>query len=602
MSSESAPFVKDGITFLPSAHGRVEFALEVRRQFYAARPDAICVELPKTVEARVLEAVHRLPYLSVVLYQEKNGDFVYLPIEPTDAMVEAIRLGLQHSLPVFFTDHDVENYSLFSDRVPDPYAIRRIGFRTFCEQVATHSPPPSPEDTLREETMIYHLQRTRQVYARVLWVGGLYHFRRVMEGMDRPRGIPFGRTQREGVLLSNLHADSSREILSEMPFLANLYEDRRQISGPFDLDRLRVQYELLQAAGVEYKKFTSAEVTTQQWRTLTKFARHYAYVTGYLTPDFYQLVMAAKSTIDDNYGYEVWRLGSEYAAQDASQSLPTLRLRGEDLYLDNKKIRLQRKSFKPRFRLMPTTFKPREGPEQREKYKKLWSGESICSYPPEDIVVEGYGVFLQKKALSILSEEYNRVEPFQTSILDGIDLRETLRNFYRKQIFVKENRRVRGKIGSLVLIFDDDHGPAEKYPYKMTWLGEHEHESDMAFYATPAGEVVVGPGISRCEYGGFMMTYPPRRVYDIWIDRYFDFAHSKSERLLLAAIDYSVEKYIAYVASRPPRSFFQTWAARQAKKVLFIPLGQLSSVMLHKIRAFHVLDGYAVRTWAGRFI
>ncbi len=36
----------------------------------------------------------------------------------------------------------------------------------------------------------------------------------------------------------------------------------------------------------------------------------------------------------------------------------------------------------------------------------------------------------------------------------------------------------------------------------MTWLGEHSQESDMAFYSTPPGVDVVGPGISRMEHAG----------------------------------------------------------------------------------------------------
>ena len=62
----------------------------------------------------------------------------------------------------------------------------------------------------------------------------------------------------------------------------------------------------------------------------------------------------------------------------------------------------------------------------------------------------------------------------------------------------------------------------EQFPWKLTWLGEHNQESDMAFYATPAGEEVIGPGISRCEYGGFVLSYPPYRMVDIWKDRFFN--------------------------------------------------------------------------------
>jgi len=71
----------------------------------------------------------------------------------------------------------------------------------------------------------------------------------------------------------------------------------------------------------------------------------------------------------------------------------------------------------------------------------------------------------------------------------------------------------------------------------------------------------------------FMLTYPPLRVYDIWKDSYFDMARSKSERLLMAAIDYSVERHVVYVAATPPSGRCQSLAARQGKKIIYIPIG-----------------------------
>jgi len=45
--------------------------------------------------------------------------------------------------------------------------------------------------------------------------------------------------------------------------------------------------------------------------------------------------------------------------------------------------------------------------------------------------VEDYGRYLKKKGKSLLSEERVRVEPFTTSILDGVDMRETIRQMVR---------------------------------------------------------------------------------------------------------------------------------------------------------------------------
>ena len=124
----------------------------------------------------------------------------------------------------------------------------------------------------------------------------------------------------------------------------------------------------------------------------------------------------------------------------------------------------------------------------------------------------------------------------------------------------------------------------------------------MAFYATPGGEEVVGPGISRCEYGGFVLSYPPYRMADIWKDRFFNRARSKAERLLLAGIDYSEERLVVYIAAKPPRSSCHTFAHTEGRKIIYLPLGQFSPVLLTKIRFFHVLENPDLRQTAHLYV
>jgi hypothetical protein len=79
-------------------------------------------------------------------------------------------------------------------------------------------------------------------------------------------------------------------------------------------------------------------------------------------------------------------------------------------------------------------------------------------------------------------------------------------------------------------------------------------------------------------------------------------AESKPERLLLAALDYSLERHVLYVAATPPRSIFRTVAARFGRTILYLPLGQLSPSKLKKIRVVHVLDGYHRRSVAKDYL
>jgi hypothetical protein len=113
---------------------------------------------------------------------------------------------------------------------------------------------------------------------------------------------------------------------------------------------------------------------------------------------------------------------------------------------------------------------------------------------------------------------------------------------------------------------------------------------------------MVGPGIGRAEYGGFLMTLPPRRMFDVWGDPDYDLAECKPERLLLAGLDYSIHRHVVYVAAKPPRSIFRSIAAHFGRNILYIPIGQLSPTKLKKIRVVHVLDSHARRAEAKQYI
>ena len=333
-----------------------------------------------------------------------------------------------------------------------------------------------------------------------------------------------------------------------------------------------------------------------------KFVRNYALINGQLMPDLFQLLSAAKGCVDPNYAYETWLLGTTYPYRRNIDGLPELDLSIEDVWGRSKIIRFHLKQ--------PSRKKSYFNRRKKDSSKIQFHPPgpfSICSYPPEDVVVERFGDFLKKKGTQILTEEGARTAPFSSSLEDGIDAKETIRHWHEKKLYIKIRGKPPGGVGSIVVIFDeeapDDGKPLpEKYVWKTTWLGETNQESDMALYATPLTANVVGPGISRCEYGGFMMSYPSRRMYNIWNDPDYRDCRTKAEVLLMAAIDYSMQPIVVYVAAKPPRSQMKSFANRYGKKIVFIPIGQLSPITLNKIRTFHVLDGFDKREIAGDYI
>jgi Mor family transcriptional regulator len=63
-----------------------------------------------------------------------------------------------------------------------------------------------------------------------------------------------------------------------------------------------------------------------------------------------------------------------------------------------------------------------------------------------------------------------------------------------------------------------------------------------------------------------------------------------------------LQKYVVYVAAKPPRSVFRNIAARMGRTIIYIPIGQLSPVALKKIRVVHVLDGHDKREIAKQYL
>lgn len=592
---------RGNLTYFPVVPGRLEFAIEIRRKILAERPRVIAVELPSRLEAIYLRAVRRLPQLSVIVYpdefDEESG--VYIPVEPADPFTEAIRTGLEIGAEVLFVEPDYAERPHLPDHYPDTYSLRFIGPERYIESYRVYPQERSEEVTAHAAGIAWKLQGTDPL-ASVMVVVSLNLLDAVLDAMQEPQSPPPSRVRPEPMLV-NPHPDCLAEITVEYPFLQERYERfRTSLEGDNLTDRRHAQLALLREAANSYEANTGERLHHWHRRLMARYSRNLAAMNSDLAPGLFDLVVAARSIVDDNYGWEVWETANRYPAQSAESEIETVNLSGEEIFLNTRRLRLRRRLPRAKQCLRPTGLKPHKKEKFAGEWARQWDGNAICSYPPEDLVIENYGRYLKKKAKSLLSEERVRVEPFTTSILDGIDIRETIRNWHDRKIYVRRFDRISGEVGAVVVIFDEDRD--DRYRYLTTWLGENQNESDMAFYSTHPFENVVGPGIGRAEYGGFLMALPPRRMYDVWSDPDYDMAESKPERLLLAALDYSVERHVVYVAARPPRSIFRSIAAHLNRSILYVPIGQLSPTKLKKIRVVHVLDSYSRRAEAKEYL
>jgi hypothetical protein len=604
LESEIRSLERGRFRYFPVVPGRVEFASELRKLLLVEKPPIIAVELPGFLAAPYKRALERLPELSVILYiPETNDDenpAVYVPVEPADPFTEAVRTASELGSEILFLEPDSADRPHLPDTYPDTYAIRRIGLDKYIEAYRVWPQPRNDDVTAHANAMAWKLQGANPDQ-KVVVVVSLNLLDPLLDAMESPQEAPRPHPKHFDVQLLNPHPDCLAEITVEFPYLQERYEfSRLDIADEDRLDRPKVQLALMREAETKYTESTGEKVAHWQRRLIARYTRNLAHMSGDLTANVYDLAVAARSVVDDNYGWEVWQMANRYLAQHEHSDLETVRLTASEIWINTKRLRIRRRLPRPKQRLKPTGLKPRKREKTPGEWAKQTTGEAICSYPPEDLLIEEYGRFLKRKAKALLSEERVRVEPFTTSLLDGIDLRETIRNWHQKKIFVRQADRLAGEVGAVVLIFDEDRD--DHYQYLTTWLGEHQNESDMAFYSTFPFDNIVGPGIGRAEYGGLLMTLPPRRLFDVWSDDDYQFAESKPERLLMAALDYSVERFVVYVASKPPRSIFRSIASHLGRKILYVPIGALSPTKIKRLRVVHVLDSYERRAEAKEYL
>ncbi len=608
MSDYDPYFLQKGHLYaVPVIHYNMEMAAQVKLAFDTLKPDCVAVELPETMQTKILHAASRLPDISIVLTYETDHSPIYFMCEPCDPLFEALRSASESQVDAYCIDLDIAQYPEFRDPIPDPYAIQRLGLKLYYEMYAQAQLKslifPNPLDQKREIYMARRLKELCLRYDRVLFIGGMAHIASILKLMDQSSFPDFQHTNREVVELCTLTSESCRDVLAEWGYLSTQYEKRREkIVQEGTPDRQKIILQLYRQAAENYIEHTGNVFPGYHLRNIMKFVRNYALINGQLMPDLFKILTAGKGCVDHNYAYEVWELATFYPHHRNVDGLPELDLSIEEIWGHSKLIHFHLKEKGRKNSVFPKLRKDRTSFRFRPP-----SPFAICSYPPEDVAIENFGNFLKKKGLQILTEEGARTIPFCTSIEDGIDIKETIRHWYEKKLYVKTRGKPPAGVGSICMIFDEDKPEEgkvyrEKYPWRTTWLGEHQQESDMAFYATPLSQNIVGPGISRCEYGGFMMSYPPRRLSNVWMDPDYQECRTKAEVLLMAAIDYAVKPIIVYVAATPPRSLIKSFARRFGKKIVYIPIGQLSPITLNKLRAFHVLDGHDKREIADEYI
>lgn len=599
------------IVCVPSFHNRLQFAREVRRAFAALQPDIVAIELPDIYYSDLLQGIERLPRLSLLCLQQQSDRFSYLPVFPSDSMIEALRLARENRLPTALIDLAVADYSIQQPAlaVPDDEAIGSLGLEAFYAAVVPHLPLPAPggPDSLREAHMAARLAELSERFERILFVCGMTHWESIKAYLRAGTGQVQAHALEsvEAPFLAKLGPKARHTLLEEMPYLVFHYELARRFGTPFSKEALlrRLVQEARLAPALREEHYSPREL-----RNLLQYAYKLAVADKRVSPDLYNLLLAAKQTLGDDYAIELMDRALAYPYED-TEDMPEIEFDPASLAfrMNGRRIELRRRLPLPidadtRHDWQQLKIVRKKQEDLPKGYTPLWFFFGFFSHIPEDLVLEGFIDRLEQKLASEPAVQQVRLHEFSGSLMDGIDMRETIRHAPRGKIYVREQLSSLSPIGAWILIFDEDLA-YDSYPWMMSLSAEHHNESDIAFYASNPSMHPVTRDIIRAHYGAMLAFKPalaPEHKLD-WTDLDVD-EDLRKEHLIRLAIRHSPRPGILYFASQAPEPYYFELARLYGKKLFHLPLERVSKRHLKRIQRFHLLSRREVRRDAGDYI
>jgi len=571
----------------------------LRRSILKYQPDIIVVEQSPLIKDLIFDAISKLPFITVVK-ESFYDNTAFTIIHPAEPIFEGIRTGLELGKEIVFADYPLDSPITISDdssymryflsndlKLP---SLWKHGIN-LSDKMAVKS------DKIREKYFANILFNETKKDKRVMAIFGLAHISGIVSNFKKHKTtMATNAVSIKDRELIFLHPDSYPEILEPSAFIIQSYEESRE-----NFNFNETFFNLFKSVQKKYEDELKSEISLPKKNLFFKFCYKLALQNGLLIPNSLDMLESARATVDDDFSYHWYNISGSYKFAPPEGSY-FLRLTPEEL--GNRTI-----SFKFRTKIKNKKrqiFRPiiNSKKEDVKKWQNEWgkNKEGYCLFQPEDIFLESYSSKVRKKVSNISESKNNITTPFVGSLLDGIDLRETLKNFHTNILYVKDNPKRGGDIDAVVFIFTTyDEDKEGKFNYKMTWWGENDQESDMSFYATPPGDDIIADNISRCEYGGFLLFYPRLTLTNIWHE--MDYYSMKSdEALIMAAIDHSVTGNILVISKTPPNYKIKNWSRRCGKKLIYLPMGSLSPAKIRRLRIFHILNGHSTRLIANQFI
>jgi hypothetical protein len=609
------------LTLLPVVHGSACYAVAVRRYLLDHTFDCIGIPLPESFKSAVMAGVEQLPAVNAVVQMQSTAagtdettSASYVPIDPCQAVIAAIRFGLAERKAIEFMDREGSIAERELSAVPDPFALRTTTIERFC--VASLPAIPPPQDP-------YRLERIRQLAVRAKELTRRYQSTVVLcELQDWPwlreeiRQLTEGRMDDEPLETEDKDMDpepaknfsvDSRTLLflmGELPYITGLFERARSSlddDSEIVVDGIK---ELLISARQSYVADLgkrARKITPLLLSQCLKFIRNQTLLERRFSPSFYTIARSSQQIMGDQFTIHLVEAAKNYPFDDPI-GWPTMRMGIDQAFLSEEgPVKMLSRLPGPSMSWHSLELNRPAMKADKRKWTMRWNPYQQCSWPEEDTRIESFKNRVIERAQGLIGADLARTEKFTTSLKDGLDLRETLRHWYDGSLYVKVAPPSVGSLDATLMLFDNEPDPQE-YSWRATWFAEHDEESTLAFYATPFQKEMLGPGVAVSTYGGALFLFPPRHIEDIWDDERLDFADTLEQRLVAAACMHSQSRHIACLSWAAPGLALKKIAKMFKRALVHVPLSHFSDSTVQQLRTFHVLNGQHVRSYAAHFI
>ena len=626
-------------SMLPVIHGSGDFAIAVRRLMLEQKFDCLAVPLPPSFKESVLAAVEKLPAVSIVVQPEPReyrvADWTpeeerlddgpadelaadelaadelaadelaadelaageaergqagrdraarhrlsYVPIDPCQPVIAAIRIALQERMAIRFVDLETTQFRPVGLVLPDPYAIKQVRPDRFAASVLPVLPRlPAGQPINRCIAMAQRLRELEQRFPSILFLPSLVDWPWIREAYTENLPRTADDEEIEGVETYSVDPNTLTFLLGELPYITGLYERARTELDPdenLSIDGIKALFLEARDRYKQEHKNRARKITPKLASTFFHYVRNLSLIDHRFTPDLYTLIVAGQQIFGDAFAISLAETARDYPLLNESyfgnSDLPVCKMGVGKVQLPDGDIEkaVNRLPGPPvSWRSMSLNRRPPQ--IQQNEWRMRWNPYRQCSWPPEDTKIENFRNHVKDVALKMMGSDLARTEKFTTSLMDGLDIRETLRNWHTGDLYVKIAPPTRGSLDCVLMLFDSPADPRD-YPWRLTWHAEHQDESTLSFFASNFLQEVVGPGICQATYGGCMFLFPPRPVPEVWQDPRFDFCDTLEERLLAAGCYHSQHKHIAVLSESPPGIAFRKIARRFGRKLVHVPL------------------------------